>query len=83
MGRTAPTLRAAMREEIHRLRKVATAIRDPELKKAMEDLLNHATELHDAYLRTDPPIDPMEAIILSMLTYLRKLVGDQESEKEK
>jgi len=70
MGRTAPTLRAALRAEVARLERVVKYVRDPELRKALEDALRHAEVLHDAYLAAGPPLDPLEVVFLSMIAEL-------------
>jgi len=70
MGRTAPTLRTALRAEVARLERVVRYVRDPELREALEEALKHAEVLHDAYLAAGPPLDPLEVIFLSMIAEL-------------
>ena len=70
MGRTAPTLRAALRAEVARLERVIKYVRDPELRKALEEALKHAEVLQDAYLAAGPPLDPLEVVLLSMIAEL-------------
>ncbi|MCD6323673.1 MAG: hypothetical protein J7L55_00995 [Desulfurococcales archaeon] len=78
MGRTAPTLRAAVRAEIARLRKLLRFVRDEELREALEDGLNHAEELHDTYISTEPPMDPMEVVLMSMIAELYRRLRRRE-----
>ena len=70
MGRTAPTLRSAVREEVRRLRSLLKHVRNDELRKGLEEGLRNAEGLHDAYLETEPPMDPLEVVILSMIADL-------------
>jgi len=70
VGRTAPTLRAAVRAEVARLKRLIRYVRDPELREAFRNALKHAEELHDAYLATGPPLDPLEVVLLSMIVEL-------------
>ena len=70
MGRTAPTLRSAVREEVRRLRSLLKHVKNDELRKGLEEGLRNAEELHDAYLETEPPMDPLEVVILSMIADL-------------
>ncbi len=70
MGRTVPTLRSSVRREAARLRKLLGFIRDERLRNALKEGLNHAEELHDAYISTEPPPDPLEVILISMIADL-------------
>jgi len=70
LGRTAPTLRSAVREEVRRLRSLLKHVRNDELRKGLEEGLRNAEGLHDAYLETELPMDPLEVVILSMIADL-------------
>ncbi len=70
MGRTAPSFRAALRDEVARLRRVAARIRDKELRSALDEALDAVELLHDAYVEAGPPPDPVEAVLLAMIAEL-------------
>lgn len=69
MGRTAPSLRVGVEEEIERLKKIFSSIEDPELREAAIESLKHAARLYNAFQRS-PSSDPVEVIIFSLITEL-------------
>lgn len=78
MGRSAPTLRVAVRREIERLKGVAKAERDPKMRKALEEIIRVGERLLDAY-SLDPPADAMEVVLLSALAVLfSRCLGEGE-----
>lgn len=82
MGRSAPTLRTAMRREIERLSRLARAEKDPEMRKALEELIGSGEGMLDAYF-FDPPSDPMEIVLMSALVELFRRVSHLEKRKER
>lgn len=69
MGRSAPTLRMALRREIERIEKIARAERDSHTKKALKELIASANRLLDAY-SADPPADAREVLMMSAIVEL-------------
>ena len=78
MGRSAPTLRMALRREIERIERIARAERDPHTKKALKELIASAERLLDAY-SADPPTDVREVLIMSAVVELFVRLGELES----
>ncbi len=66
MGRTTPTLRMGVEEEIARLRMIFRSIEDPELRDSMLNLLERSKALVNAFQRTPAP-DPIEVVVFSMI----------------
>ncbi len=66
MGRTTPTLRMGVEEEIARLRMIFRSIEDPELRDSMLNLLERSKTLVNAFQRTPGP-DPIEVVVFSMI----------------
>jgi len=69
MGRSAPTLRMALRREIERIERIARVERDPHTKKALKELITSANRLLDAY-SVDPPADAREVLMMSAIVEL-------------
>lgn len=66
----------AVRRELERLRRVAKAERDPEMRKALEEIIGVGERLLDAY-SLEPPVDAMEVVLLSALAVLFSRCGDR------
>lgn len=85
MGRTAPTLRMALREELERLKRVSRAERDPKVKEALDWIVSVGEKLLDAY-SNEPVSDAMEVIVMSALVELfikvRELSSAQSTRDE-
>lgn len=81
MGRTAPTLRLALREEIERLRRISRAERDPKVREALNWITSIGEKLLDAY-STEPVCDAMEVILVSALVDLFIRVKELSSSSE-
>ncbi len=69
MGRTAPPSRILVEGEIERLRRVARRLRDPQARNALEEILDYAYKVLEAY-RYEPMNDPLEPIIIGGLIRL-------------
>jgi len=79
LGRSAPTLRVAVRRELERLRRVARAERDPRIRREFERLLKDGELLLDAFgAGPEPPQDAMEAVLLGVITGLALRVRELE-----
>lgn len=69
MGRSAPTLRMALKREIKRIERIARMERDPRTKRALEELMASANRLLDAY-SIDPPVNAREVLMMSAIVEL-------------
>ena len=77
MGRSAPTLRVAVRRELERISRVAKAERDPEVRRALEELVSSGALLLDAF-QVEPPADALEVVLLSALVALTRRISELE-----
>lgn len=66
MGRTAPSSRILVEEELDRLRRVSKHVRDPRDRELLEELLDSVHRVLDAY-RYEAMGDPLEPILLAMI----------------
>ncbi len=83
MGRSAPTLRVAVRREIERLRRIARSERDPRIRSEFERLLRGGELLLDAFgAGPEPPQDAMEAVLLGVIAGLALRVRELEQATE-
>lgn len=79
MGRSAPTLRVAVRRELERLRRVARAERDPRVRRELERLLESGEILLDAFSSgAEPPLDAWEVAVLGVIIGLALRVAELE-----
>ncbi len=79
MGRTVPTIRMVIEEEITRLRKLSLYIHDPLLKKSLEEILSSCNELMAAF-KAVPLESPVDMILFASLLklYARMIVIEQK-----
>ncbi len=83
MGRSAPTLRVAVRRELERLRRVARAERDPRVRRELERLLKSGEILLDAFSSgSELPTDAWEVAVLGVITGLALRVAELERAAE-
>ncbi len=79
MGRSAPTLRVAVRRELERLRRVARAERDPRIRRELERLLEGGEILLDAFgSGPEFPTDAWEVALLGVIVGLALRVAELE-----
>lgn len=71
MGRTIPAPRPVIEAEIHRLMKVADALKDPEDREVAKKLLQCSSRAADAY-RFAPLSDPLEAVLIGVMICLAR-----------
>lgn len=74
MGRSAPTLRVAVRRELERIKRISRVERDPEIRRSLEEVLRVGEKLLDAY-SIEPPADAMEVVLLSAIVELFSRCG--------
>ena len=77
MGRSAPTLRMALRMEAERLRRLSRHVRDEGLRRALEEIAEKTMLLHDAFLHS-PESDAFRVLVLSVLADLEERVSRLE-----
>jgi hypothetical protein len=66
MGRTTPSPRIPVERELERLRRLARHMKDPQLARTLEQLLDSTYKILDAY-RQVPMSDPLEPILIAMI----------------
>ncbi len=77
MGRTAPSTRILVEAEIDRLRRVASRLRDPRDREALEEIIEYTYRVLDAY-RFEAMADPLEPIIIAGLLYTARSCRGRE-----
>lgn len=77
MGRTSPPIRVALDKEAERLRRGLAVVRDPPLRRALEDILSSYNELIP-FLALSSPQLPIDSILLSALVKLWNRVNELE-----
>lgn len=77
MGRTAPSTRILVEAEIDRLRRVASRLRDPRDREALEEIIEYTYRVLDAY-RFEAMADPLEPIIIAGLLYTARRCRGKE-----
>lgn len=78
VGRTVPSFRQLLEQEVERLQRLADGSTDPGRRRALTDLLGHARDLENEYASAGG--DPTEEILLALLlhTYTASRTGKRE-----
>ncbi|MEB3788338.1 MAG: hypothetical protein GSR72_00405 [Desulfurococcales archaeon] len=76
MGRTAPSTRIPVEEELKRLRRLAHHLKNPRDRELLLEALDKVYDIVDAY-RYTPMHDPLEPILLALV--LRCLELEKEN----
>ncbi|MEB3764542.1 MAG: hypothetical protein GSR77_00015 [Desulfurococcales archaeon] len=66
MGRTAPSTRIPVEEELERLRRLARHLKNPRDRELLLEALDKVYDIVDAY-RYTPMHDPLEPILLALV----------------
>ena len=66
MGRTAPSARIPVEEELERLRRLARHLKNPRDRELLLEALDKVYDIVDAY-RYTPMHDPLEPILLALV----------------
>jgi len=72
LGRTVPSYRRVLDDYVERLRRAARRVGDPDVRRDLEELLNHAHDLENAFV--EELGSPEEEVLLSLTLHLLREV---------
>lgn len=72
MGRTVPSYRSVLDDYVEGLRRAARRVGDPDVRRDLEELLNHAHDLENAFV--EELGSPEEEVLLSLTLHLLREV---------